>query len=69
MFDAQTRRMKSDCWRSPWRAIVRDESGRPERFLLLTPAQMHEAAVTGRVPLAEPLARRLGLIPEVDVTS
>lgn len=63
MFSPEVRKMKRECWQSPWRAVIRNpETDMPERFLRLTVAEMHMAAVSGKVGISEPKARRYGLL-------
>lgn len=65
MFSPEIRKMKAECWRSPWRPVKLDPvSGHPTRYLMLSPAEMHMAAVTGKVQFPEHVARRYGLIEE-----
>jgi hypothetical protein len=56
--------LKRDCWRSPWRAVKRDENDHPTLYLQLSPTEMHFLATTGSLNLIEPVARRHGLIVE-----
>jgi len=61
----RARRIKSECWASPWRVIRRDKLNRPLTFLQLSPAEMAGVAVAGKVYLPERVAARYGLLTQV----
>lgn len=53
MITAEVRKMKSECWQSPWRGIGEDLDGRPLCYIMLNPDEMLYAANTGRIQVRD----------------
>lgn len=52
-FSPEVKKVKAECWRSPFRAVARDERGRATHFVALSEREMMIAAVTGSVQIPD----------------
>ena len=53
MFSPEARRIKSGCWGSQWKAVERDENGRPTRYVKLTTTELAQFLAFGRVQIPQ----------------
>lgn len=53
MFSTEIKKVKSECWWSPFRCVGRDAGGRAKYFVMLTQSEMMQAATTGHVSIPD----------------
>jgi len=52
-FSPEVKKVKAECWQSPFRAVARDDQGRVTHFVALSEREMMIAAVTGSVQIPD----------------